>query len=183
VFEAKCDEAELRALFENVKGRAPSSLEPPEPPLRRLLILAMFSALLAALWFGAPRFVWPESYIPKPTFSRPASGIQEVDGLRAPPLSPRGGPSSMPPPRGGPPSTPRGGQSSMPPARGGSPAMPRPSVPSDQQTIVIPPRSAPRPAAPPPPSAPRPQAPPDSSRAGDDETIFRPLDKDPRKGH
>jgi Mg-chelatase subunit ChlD len=172
VFETKCTEAELRVLI-GIAGGTPSP-QPPPPIFYQLVILAMFSALLAGLWFGAPRFVWPEAYIPKPTFNRPASGIPEVDGLRPPSFSPRGGPSPVSPPRGG--------QSSMPPSRGGAPAMHRPPLPTDSQTIVIPPRGPARPAAPPPRGAPRPPDPPDS-RATDDETIYRPIDKDPRKGH
>jgi hypothetical protein len=36
--------------------------------LMRLLVLATFSLTLAVLWFGLPRLVWPERYVPRPSF-------------------------------------------------------------------------------------------------------------------
>ena len=160
VFETKCTEAELRAILE----APPPDVAGPDRQLSRLLVLAMFSTLLAGLWFGAPRFVWPESYIPKPTFNRPASGVPQVDALRAPTFPPS-----------------RGGSPAAPPARGGPSPQSRPARPTDPQTIVIPPRSAPRPAAPSPSSTPQ-EPDPQGLRGAEDETVFRPLGNDPRKG-
>jgi hypothetical protein len=55
------------------------------PWAKRLIVLATFGATLAVLWFGLPRLVWPERYVPRPSFqvasapagraaARPAAG-------------------------------------------------------------------------------------------------------------
>jgi hypothetical protein len=62
---------------------APESRLPPWA--MRLIVLATFGAMLAVLWFGLPRLVWPERYVPRPSFqvaaapagraaARPAAG-------------------------------------------------------------------------------------------------------------
>jgi hypothetical protein len=59
VGEATCTDAEAKAILKGPTGSV--SLWP------RILIFMSLAAVLVALWFGAPRFVWPESYIPRPT--------------------------------------------------------------------------------------------------------------------
>jgi hypothetical protein len=158
VFEGKCDAAELKALIDDTPAGRDVREDTGWP-----IVLAVYGALLAGLWFGAPRLVWPESYIPKPpVFNRPASGIPEVDALRAPAFTPS--------------SRAAGGPGQRSPGAGGASSPPRRPAPGDQ-TVVIPPRSAARPAAPP-----RAAPQPPSDRGASDETIYRPIDKDPRKG-
>jgi hypothetical protein len=64
----------------------PDTPGPAFPPwAMRLIVLATFGATLAVLWFGLPRLVWPERYVPRPSFqvasapagraaARPAAG-------------------------------------------------------------------------------------------------------------
>ena len=158
VSETTCSQEEARAIRLYEKG-GPKDRN----PWWRLIILGMFGVLLAALWFGAPRLVWPESYIPRPTFNMPST--PNVPGVSTPSMPRASDAFRSPPPPSFTPSAPRGVAGAA-----------RTPVPSDQ-TIVIKPRSGPRPAA----AAPRSSDPPDG-RAADDETIYRPLDKDPRKG-
>jgi hypothetical protein len=151
--ETTCNTAEARAIPLDSPTDHPPSLP------WRLVVLGMFSALLLALWFGAPRLMWPDSYIPRPTFQMP--NVPDVPGV-SPPSMPR--PADLRRPQAPPYAPPRTSTSGA-----------RPS-PSSDQSIVIPPRSGPRPAGPSRGNE------PSGSRAADDETIFRPIDKDPRKG-
>lgn len=118
----------------------------------RVLILVGFSGLLAALWFGVPRFVWPDRYVPKPVM---------------PPMPAT--PSSMRPERPRMPSPPQA------PSPGG---YPRPSVSNDQTVFISPPGQSRPPAAPPRSPARAPDARPRDSQ---DETVFIPPPKNPRR--
>jgi Mg-chelatase subunit ChlD len=41
--------------------------------LQRFLVLGSYAALLAVLWFGIPRLVWPERYVPRPSYQATAA--------------------------------------------------------------------------------------------------------------
>jgi Ca-activated chloride channel family protein len=43
------------------------------PVIVRMAVLLGYSAVLAGLWFGVPRLIWPDRYIPKPAL-RPQAG-------------------------------------------------------------------------------------------------------------
>jgi len=154
VGEARCTDPEAKAIVE---------LPPPESTLmRRLLILMSFAAALAALWFGAPRFMWPESYIPKPVLPNapppnvPGVAFQSAPQPQIPPLGPASYRGTAPQgrPRPGPP----------PPASDGG-----------GETIVIPPRGA-RPGG-----GPRANpSPSEGKRGADEETLYRPPDDNKR---
>jgi len=178
VFEAKCTAAEVKCIVDpTIDATGPPGTPPPTtgPWFNRLMVLGFFICVLAAMWFGAPRLVWPDRYVPKPTYVRPTSGVSEIDALRPSSFSgqPRGAtPAPRPPPRGGPP-TPRPQNVSRPQAP------PRQPMPGDQ-TVVIPPRGGARPPAGPSPRPPRPDPP--SDRTSSDETIYTPLDpKGPKR--
>lgn len=118
----------------------------------RVLILVGFGGLLAALWFGVPRLVWPDRYVPKPVM---------------PPMPATG--SSMRPERPRMPSPPQA------PSPGG---YTRPSVSNDQTVFISPPGQSRPPAAPPR----SPARPPDARpRDAQDETVFIPPPKNPRR--
>ncbi|MEQ1907750.1 MAG: vWA domain-containing protein [Vicinamibacterales bacterium] len=170
VAEATCSTAEASAILEGVDGEAP-----PPRPWRRIVILLSFAAGLAALWFGAPRLVWPDSYVPRPTLS--ALGVPPIEQPRVPgvemPSAPSYSPSTpsyspRPRPSAPAPAPPRAGGPATPaPQRAASPAAP-------DRTIVVPSKPSPRPQSPPP-QRPRP-APPASRQDGDagDATVFIP---------
>ena len=106
--DAKCTTAEARALT--------VTDGPPVPPHDwRIPILLGLSALLALLWFGAPRLMWPERYVPKPPILPHAAAptMQAAARNRAPSM----------------------------PAGYGQAARPRPPAASDQ-TIFIPPEGS-----------------------------------------
>jgi hypothetical protein len=156
VADTTCTTAEAKAILEFDKGDGPGRPLPWNQ--ERLLILLIFAAILAGLWFGAPRLVWPESYIPRPTFQRPNVPL----------------PPNVPSPSFQRPQMP----SMSPPRAPAPPAFSRPSAPNEQ-TIVVPPRPQPRSAPSPPRGAPR--APEPRPRDAQDETVYRPPDKDPGK--
>jgi len=156
VADTDCTSAETKAILET----SPPGAEPADIAWKRIIILATFGAILAALWFGAPRLVWPESYIPKPTFQRP--NVQLPPNVSVPPM-PRPRAPNMP--------------SMSPPPRPAPPDYGRPSAPREP-TIVVP-SSPSRPAVKPPPPRVAPAEPP--GRGASDETLFQPPDKLPRK--
>jgi hypothetical protein len=150
----QCTDAEAKAIVESQAGPGDS---PPPTPMSRLIVLMSFAAALAALWFGAPRFMWPESYIPRPVL--PSAAPPDVPGVsfqsapqpQLPPLgagsfrgtAPQGRPRPAPPP----------------PSEGGG------------ETIVIPPRGV-RAGG-----GPRVNpAPSEGRRGADEETLYRPPD-------
>jgi hypothetical protein len=154
VADTSCATAEARAILASgPTGTDPSSL------WKRVLILCMFGSMIAGLWFGAPRLMWPESYIPKPAYlHRP--NVQLPPGVVMPPIDrPR-----MP------------NLQSSPPQRA-APA-PRRAPERNDSTVVITP-APPRAARPQPPSAPRDANP--SPRDAQEETLFRPPDRIPDK--
>ena len=52
----------------------------------RMIVLLTYAAVLAGLWFGLPRLIWPERYIPKPALQPPpARGGARAGGRPAPP--------------------------------------------------------------------------------------------------
>lgn len=164
--EARCATEEAKAIV-NI---SPDEIPPPSNGLvRRLGILVMFSVILASLWFVAPRFVWPDRYIPKPSFQVPQA--PQVAGVSMGPVDrPRAPSWQAPPPRPVPSPGPAG--------------VPRGPVANDQ-TVFVPARPQSRPAAAPPPAprmAPRTTEPPPPSRTADDETVFLPIDPNPKKG-
>lgn len=175
VANARCTDAESKAILDSVPGDSTG----PESGPKRLIIFVTFAAILAGLWFAAPRLVWPESYVPKPTLRSmgvpPAPQVPYIPGAPSVPSvsslpnfqRPRGGGSPAPDPRadsGGYPSA--GGYS---PRGAGRPVEP---------TIVVPPRSQPR-SAPPRPREPSRGHDPDS-RGADDATIYQPPPRKPR---
>jgi von Willebrand factor type A domain len=54
-----------------LKSNQPARLVPPY--LWRLVVLVVYSGLIAALWFGLPRLLWPDRYIPKPALRAAAA--------------------------------------------------------------------------------------------------------------
>jgi hypothetical protein len=120
--------------------------EPPGLPpwLSRLIVFVTFAMTLALMWFGIPRLIWPERYVPRPSFQvapgargarasagRPGSSksvtisgravMQQRPGAGPPTASPRlrdAGPSQPAPP-GAPAPRPRGSPPAPPqrPAR------------------------------------------------------------------
>lgn len=51
----------------------------------RLIVLATFGATLAVLWFGLPRLVWPERYVPRPSFQ--VAAAPAARGAARPPVA------------------------------------------------------------------------------------------------
>jgi von Willebrand factor type A domain len=41
--------------------------------LQRFFVLGAYAALLAVLWFGIPRLIWPERYVPRPSYKATAA--------------------------------------------------------------------------------------------------------------
>jgi len=96
-------------------------------PLMRLVILLVFSVLLAVLWFGVPRLLWPERYLGTAVTPPPASAPRRRPG--APPGS--GGPGvTKTPGHGGQPSRISTSAETAPPARGNEPTV---FIPSDKK--------------------------------------------------
>jgi hypothetical protein len=144
----------------------------------RLMIFGIYAIILVALWFAAPRFMWPDAYIPRPVI--PTAQVPNISGvgLAAPPspqmpnpdFSRRGNP---PPGRGsgpaGPSSRPLGDRSATPP------------TPAPDRTIVIPPSGGRGASQPSPRPAPRPTPrTPDDDRGPSDETIYVPPSNRPK---
>jgi Ca-activated chloride channel family protein len=131
---------------------------PWSPVIIRMIVLFTYAGLLALLWFGLPRLLWPERYIPKPAVhaaaARPAARPQA--GRPAP--AGRAGPVQRPEVTIA---------SGRPAGRSGGPS----------------PRGSGSPAEPPPPARPRPAAPrprePMGAREATDATVFIPPAKKP----
>jgi hypothetical protein len=107
--------------------------------LVRVAIFGGFGAVIALAWFGLPRLIWPELYIPRPNIPLPP--VNTEGGARSRPV-PRTGPRAPAGPGtiGGNPAVPRAGDT-VTPGPGGTPARPA-RLPSP------PPRgAAPRPPA------------------------------------
>jgi Mg-chelatase subunit ChlD len=165
--ETQCTEAEALAIAANapITGSA-------RGPWDRIIIFVTFAVVIAGLWFAAPRFVWPESYIPRPVIP-PLPTTNLPPGVQGPPQPQvptwdrmRG--SGRPP-------------AYEPPPRGSRPPSPPPMSGPPDQTVVVSPRPAARPGATPPPAPPRNVPPPreDQGRGPDDETIYIPPPKNP----
>jgi hypothetical protein len=172
VASTQCTAAEARAIAQ-LSDCKDCPAPPPGPPIR-LIIFIFFAGLLAGLWFGAPRLMWPESYVPRPNLSAyvPAMPPGVPQPNMPPPRMPQQRPPQFdaprPPVMGGAAERPRGG--STPAASSGS--LPR----GAQPTIVVPPRGqAGAPSSRTPPRAPEPP-----SRQTGDETIYQPPPKPPR---
>jgi Mg-chelatase subunit ChlD len=148
VYEANCSPAEEKALIDHLPGPTGPALPPIGP---RLVILATLALVLAAFWFGAPRLVWPDAYVTRPTLP-PMPSTPNVPGVQVSPFSP--GSMRQPSP----------GATSY-----GTPA-PRPET-----SVRLPPRNMARPGAP---SRQPPRSPDtDAGRHASDETVYRPPDK------
>ena len=142
-----------------VKSRRPEAGTPLPPVLMRMIVLFVYGGLLAALWFGVPRMIWPDRYIPKPAMR--ASGAARPQ-QRA---SARPGPSAASPGRGP-------VRSDMTAPAGRPPVRPAPAA--ERGRDAPPPR--PREQAPPPP---RPRGDAWNSRDSGDATVFIPPSKKP----
>jgi hypothetical protein len=130
----------------------------------RLVVLVAYSGVIAALWFGLPRLLWPDRYIPKPAF-RPVPTRPQAP-------APRPGRPGVPPPRGAePPPRPE------PPRPGARPAPRPPQAPPDRvgpQSPAGPPRG--RDVGQPPSDRPRENW---GQRDASDATVFIPPSKKP----
>ncbi len=124
----------------------------------RMIVLVTYAAVLAGLWFGLPRVIWPERYIPKPALQaaapragqRPSGkpGAQGAPGSRPPGRPEVTLPPNRPPMRANP--TPdRRREPAPPPGRlRESPRSPQPSQPPEplgprdagDATVFIPPK-------------------------------------------
>jgi hypothetical protein len=184
VAEITCSKAELDAIINQPPPVTPQF----DLPIRRLMIFGMFVLVLVALWFAAPRFVWPEAYIPRPTIPQIPSvptvaggavQLQQPGGpqfrgpqLQQPTFDPqaRSTPAPRPQPGGG------GG--------GGAYARPQPGGGGGggDQTVYVParPPGPARPSIASTPRAPRPAEPP-ASHPGDDATVYKPIDTIPKR--
>jgi len=156
VAETNCTQEEQAAID--------TTSVPPPPPggvWRRLAILVGFGALIATMWFGTARLMWPDRYVPRPTFQMPQPQAPQVPSAVS---------SYVPQPR-------------MPTLPSEPPSPPRRSSsapPASDETIFAPPppaRSPRPPAAPPARSGPRPEPP---ARTATDETVYMPPPKNPR---
>ncbi len=140
----------------------------PWPPyLIRLLVLLIYSAALAGLWFGLPRLIWPERYIPKPAFRAPSAAR----------------PPQRPPARPGP--SPARPQPARPEVTIASPR-PQAARPAAAGVGAGRPGERPSPGGPPPPrppsvpsAAPRGREPWNAPREANDATVFIPPSKKP----
>lgn len=120
-------------------------LDFPNRWIPRLTALGIFSTVLIAGWFGLPRLVWPESYIPKPNFpipeARPQAGASMGGGTRG---SPNRSQASRPDVRPRPPAreAPRSEDSpsavSRPAPRPSQPRRPAPPRDPGDTTVYIP---------------------------------------------
>jgi hypothetical protein len=183
VAEVDCSRAEITVL---------TTEEPPppqtDPTLRRLMIFGLFALVLAALWFAAPRFAWPEAYIPRPHIptapSLPpiAGGAVQLQGppqpqvrgpqFQQPAFDPQARTSPQPRQSGG--GGGGGGGYGRPPAGGGGGG-------GGDSTVYVParPSGGTRPSIASTPRAPRTAEPP-ASHQGDDATVYKPIDSPKR---
>ncbi len=87
-WEGQLDAQEFEAFVSTRSGPVTTGLV----PFRRLLVLAMYAALLALLWFGLPRMIWPERYVPQPVLAsapgRPQGAPQPRTMYARPPAAP-----------------------------------------------------------------------------------------------
>ena len=92
--------------------------------VRRPLVLLMYGAILALLWFGIPRIVWPERYLARPAAPPPSSARPPAPAW-APPQRPGPPPpgGSRQPQRG---PAPKGGETMYADPRGGGRQAPSP---------------------------------------------------------
>lgn len=118
----------------------------------RSVITGVFACILAFLWFGLPRFIWPERYAQFPTM--PAQARVARPSVPSMPSAPSALSAERYVPR--PPDAIRAAQAAIPPRRETPPAPPRQEKPPE------------RPAGTPP--APQP--------AAGDQTVFMPWDGD-----
>jgi Mg-chelatase subunit ChlD len=86
--------------------------------LIRVIVLLTYSVVLAALWFGLPRLIWPERYIPKPAFAAPKPRVAAAPRGPGRP----GAPAARPGPGGRPEVTIPAARPAAPPPRPGAPA-------------------------------------------------------------
>ena len=130
-FEGTMNEEEQKAWLNRTLrppgGAGPAGVTVPSY-IMRLVVLASYSAVLAALWFGLPRLLWPDRYIPKPA-ARPAPARPQRPGAAPrpgmpPPAPGRAQPARPEPPRAGPRPPSRSPQP-QPPAERPRPAAPR----------------------------------------------------------
>jgi len=162
VYDANCTTPEevARARIEAPAPATPAILQ-------RLLILAMLGCVLALLWFGAPRLVWPERYVTKPVLpsanlamSGSGPSVSMNSGMR---------PSVNYPSVNYP-------NVSSPNVNVSYPNVNYPSVSRPETSVRLPPRGAARPVG-----QPRrdPARPPDTDapRHSTDETVYRPPNK------
>jgi Ca-activated chloride channel family protein len=98
-------------------------------PVVRLVVLLAFSALLAILWFGLPRLLWPERYLGRAVAAPPASAARPRVGT---PAAPGAHGAARTPGRAGPPSRLSNSAETAPPAR------------ADEPTVYLPPEKKPR---------------------------------------
>jgi hypothetical protein len=142
----------------------------------RMIVLLSYTALIAMLWFGLPRLIWPERYVPKPAVAaRPKPGAAAAAGARpggrpgAPPSRPAPGRPAAAPPRG-----PAGRpEVTIPQSR--PPARPAPGA-APPGRDAMPPRPRPAQSAPPPA---RPREQPPSTDVDETTRIFIPPAKKP----
>jgi Mg-chelatase subunit ChlD len=130
---------------------------------RPLIVFLTYAVVIAALWFGAPRFMWPESYVRRPVIPQPTT-----------PVIAGGAVSVSPPPQ----PQPRWPERSQPRTPAAPPSPRPPSEPGVDQTVTFPSRGGSRPA-PSPPAARPPRRGGDDQ--GGDETIYMPPGKNPYK--
>ena len=137
--------------------------------LMRLIVLATFALTLAVLWFGVPRLIWPERYVPRPSFQVPT----------APARGPARPPAGRPATQKGVTITGR----AVSHQRGGSPPTVTPSRIRDSGGAEPAPPAGPpaRPRGAPPAAPPRPAREPFVRGAGD-ATVFVPPNQNPRGG-
>lgn len=134
-YEGDMTPQERRAVF---TWRAPETGLP--PVAIRMIVLLAYSALIALMWFGLPRLIWPERYIPKPAVAparpRAAAG---PGGRPGAPARPPGRPGAVRP------GAPQRPEVTIPAAR---PQPARPGAPAAAAGRQAPP-PRPRPAQPP----------------------------------
>lgn len=122
----------------------------------RMLVLLTYAAVLAGLWFGLPRVIWPERYIPKPAFQaappragQGPGGRPGSQGSRQPGRPEVTLPPNRPPMRANPTAPGRRAEPQPPPGRvREAPRSPQPAQPPEplgprdagDATVFIPPK-------------------------------------------
>jgi hypothetical protein len=164
-FEGRLTAEERLALVKN--PRVPLGGSPVDtlfaPSVIRMLVLFAYSAVLAGLWFGLPRLIWPDRYIPKPALRPQTARAPQRPSPGRPPAPPARSPGggrqpdvTIPSPRApgaGRPAQGAGdrGRDVPPPARGREPSPPAPPRPREpwagreagDATVFIPPSKKP----------------------------------------